>query len=142
MTNYERKRLQEAYTDYVESRLSGINNLIVILVGFSLATLSVTKISPGFNLFVMGGVLLFFFCVLLREYGNRKNSALWRVMNELEGKYKGKDDGGVILEEIRQYNIWGSFSAMVMGRLLPIIFSVLFCVYTLVEHLARAFSIW
>lgn len=62
MTNYERKRLLEAYTDYVEKRLSGISGLIVILVGFSLATLSVTKISPGFNLFVMGCVL-FFSCV-------------------------------------------------------------------------------
>ncbi|WP_027612623.1 hypothetical protein [Pseudomonas sp. URIL14HWK12:I6] len=142
MTNYERKRLLEAYTDYVEKRLSGISGLIVILVGFSLATLSVTKISPGFNLFVMGCVLFFFLCVLLRESGNRKNSALWRVMKELEDKYKGKDDGGVILEEIRQYNIWEGFSPMVMGKLLPIIFSVLFCVYTLVEHLARAFSIW
>ncbi|QXI10588.1 RipA family octameric membrane protein [Pseudomonas zeae] len=140
MTNHERKRLLEAYTDYVETRLSVVSSLIVVLVGFSLGTLSVTKISSGFNIFLMAGVLFFFLWVLLRESGNRKNSGLWKVIEELEGKYKGRDDGGVVLEEIRQYNVWESFSPIVVGRLLPILFAVLFCIYTLVEHVARALS--
>lgn len=141
MTNYERKSLLEAYSEYVNGRFSELTGVVILGVGFSLGTLSAQKIQPIYNLIIMIFVLSTFLFLMLKEK-NASDSNLKSTLDRLENKYKNKKNNEEIMEEIHSYDIWKGFSGRVIKSNLPLIFGAIFCIYTLIEHAARAYCLW
>jgi hypothetical protein len=141
LTNHERKRLLEAYSEYVNGRFSELTGLVVLVVGFCLGTLSAQKIQPEYNLLIMVVVLATFLFLMLNER-NAPDSKLRSTLDELESKYGKKEENGETMEEIRSYDIWNGFSGRAIKSNLPLIFGVIFCIYTIVEHSAKTFNLW
>lgn len=141
MTNHERKRLLEAYSEYVNGRFSELTGFVVLVVGFCLGTLSAQKIQPIYNLLIMVVVLATFLFLMLKER-NAPDSKLRSTLNELEGKYGNRENNQGTMEEIRSYDIWSGFSGKAIKSNLPLIFCTIFCIYTLVEHSAKVFKLW
>ncbi len=54
LTNHERKRLLEAYSEYVTGKFNELTNNIVVLVGFCLGTLSAPTSLAIYNYFIVG----------------------------------------------------------------------------------------
>ncbi|MGF1836427.1 hypothetical protein [Photobacterium sanguinicancri] len=140
MTNHERKRLIEAYTEYVSGRFNELTSLVVLVVGFCLGTLSASSIPPIVNIVIMVIVLITFKVLMTREKGG-PNSKLKAVIDELEVKYGNKANHEETMEEIRSYDIWKGFSSRVVKHNLPLLFGVLFCIYTLIEHILKIFPL-
>ncbi|MBB1429549.1 hypothetical protein [Pseudoalteromonas sp. SG43-4] len=141
MTNYERKSLFEAYSEYVNGRFSELTDFVVLVVGFCLGTLSAQKIPPMYNLFIMAVVLTTFLYLMLKER-NAPDSKLKSTLDRLKDKYKNKENNEEIMEEIHSYDIWNGFSGRAIKSNLPLIFGTIFCIYTLIEHAAKAFYWW
>ncbi|AVI62618.1 hypothetical protein BB497_07815 [Halomonas sp. GFAJ-1] len=141
MTNYERKSLLEAYSEYVNGRFSELTGFVVLVVGFCLGTLSAEKIQPFYNLIIMVVVFSTFLFLMLKER-NAPDSNLKLTLDRLDEKYRNRENNQEIMEEIRSYDIWNGFSGRAIKSNLPLIFGTIFCVYTAVEHAANAFSWW
>ena len=137
LTKNERKRISEAYYFYVNGRFSYLSNFVIILVGFCLATLSASNISPVINFIMMLVVLILFLIFMLKERNN-PDVSLKGVLSELTDKYQNKENKDEAIQEINSYNVWDGFSNRTIGANLPILLSVLFALYTLIEHGLRA----
>ena len=141
MTNYERKKLLEAYSEYVNGRFSELTGFVVLVVGFCLGTLSAQKIQPIYNLLIIVVVLATFLFLMLKER-NAPDSNLRSTLNDYEQKYKNTENNQQIMEEIRSYDLWNGFSGRAIKSNLPLIFGTIFCIYTILEHSAKAFKLW
>jgi len=139
LTNHERKRLLEAYSEYVNGRFSELTGLVVLVVGFCLGTLSAETIPPIYNLLIIVVVLATFLVLMLKER-NAPDSKLRSTLNELEGKYANRDNSEETMEEIRSYDIWNGFSGRAIKSNLPLVFGTGFCIYALVEHSAKVLT--
>jgi len=80
LTNLERKKLLQAYSDYVSGRFNELVGFVVLVVGFCLGTLSSTKIEPKYNLTLVVIVLITFLILMLKE----KNSSDSNLRKELD----------------------------------------------------------
>lgn len=141
MTNHERKRLLEAYSEYISGRFNELVSFIILVVGFCLGTLSAQKIPPIFNLAITLVVLCCFW-YLMRKEKDSPDSNLNKILDELKKKYNKKEGSEKIMDEINSYDVWKSYSPIVIKHNLPLLFGVLFCIYTLIEHSARVFNCW
>jgi hypothetical protein len=141
LTNYERKKLLEAYSEYVNGRFSELTGFVVLVVGFCLGTLSAQKIQPIYNLLIIVVVLATFLFLMLKER-NAPDSNLRSTLNDYEQKYKNTENNQQIMEEIRSYDLWNGFSGRAIKSNLPLIFGTIFCIYTILEHSAKAFKLW
>ncbi|HHC5062328.1 hypothetical protein [Aeromonas veronii] len=138
MTNYEIKRLNTAYTDYINGVYHEISSFIIVLVGFCLATLSSQKITPMINFFLVAVVLFIFLAALLIEVFTTKSS-LKKLLTQLKQKYKSDKES---LKQINSYDIWFGFNFRIFRQITPAVIAILFAGYTLIEHGARAFQWW
>ncbi|EGQ8301922.1 hypothetical protein NDJ00_15320 [Vibrio parahaemolyticus] len=141
MTNHERKSLLEAYSEYVNGRFSELTGFVVLVVGFCLGTLSAQKIQPIYNFVIVVVVLVTFLYLMLNER-KAPDSNLKSTLHRLEEKYKNKENNKEIMEELSSYDIWNGFSGRAVKSNFPLMFGVVFCIYTLIEHAAKAFCWW
>jgi len=141
MTTHERKMLSEAYTKYVNGRFDELSNFIVILVGFCLGTLSATNVPPLWNVNITLFVMFVFLIALLNEM-NGKGSELQKILVQLKGKYKPKKNNKADMKEIRSFDIWRGHSSRVVKHNLPLLFSALFSIYTVLYHFANYTKWW
>ncbi len=137
LTNHERKRLLEAYSEYVTGKFNELTNNIVVLVGFCLGTLSAPTSLAIYNYFIVV-IILFVFVWLMLSERNTSKSKLKNILNELEGKYKTQNYSQESLAEIRSYDIWKGFSNRVFKNNLQVLSATLFCIYTACIHALNA----
>ncbi|NOH82045.1 hypothetical protein F0231_20185 [Vibrio sp. RE86] len=135
MTSYEQKTLIRLYEEDFKGSFSLVTNLIVVMVGFGLATLSSTAFSPKFNLSVC--VALLILCAVLLMYLKyTPRPLLDKQIRALNEKYK---DNEKVLNEINSFNIHKGIHTRALLHFSPVLMSILFLGYTSFEHLLRVY---
>lgn len=140
LSDGEIKRLNNAFSEYTAGKLKDLSDFIVLVVGFCLATLSASKIEAGYNVAIIS-IILFVFLFFILKAKDDPDSSLKKLITELNDKYKNSSNKSVI-KHIKSYDVWNGFSPRVVWANFPILFSVLFCIYTLLDHSANAFCFW
>lgn len=127
-------RLDKVKESYIRTRLSGNNNLIIIVVGFCLATLSSENVSDQLNaLFAVLSLVGFMFILLKQK--RKKDNPLSYTLIVMRERYR---DCQKTQELLNSYDIWKGLDEEKRYIWMPVAIAVIFCVYALYEHLARA----
>ena len=129
----EIKQLEALKKTYVEGPLAKETMFIVTSAGFCVATLSSTHIPSIVNVGLAIAVLVLFLILTVRTLFP-KNNLLAKYIREYRKKYQDNKETQDYLNEMSP---WKGFEHEKWHMWFPSLISVLFCVYTLFEHLMR-----
>ncbi len=139
LTPRRKLRLQEAYDEYVNTRIPKLETTMIASAGFCLATLSSANMPHWVNLSIMGLVAVFLLYTIYDEQNN-STANLYKLISSLEQEYKRKENTDDIAREIKSYNIWKSWGGKAFKSTLLLTVSSLFVLYASVEHLFRLYA--
>jgi uncharacterized membrane protein YdfJ with MMPL/SSD domain len=136
LTKQQRKRLIDAYDEYVNGRFNQLSVFIITIVGFCLGTLSSSRIPIIANVIIMA-IIAITFLILIKKEEKKKCVKLYKEIASLKQEYKNKDNNTETIEEIESYNIWKSTGTKAFKTTSLLVVGALFLLYTVVEHVLR-----
>ena len=137
MTNLEKDKLIKYYEANLKGGFAHMTNIIVVVVGFSLATLSSSAIPSVINFWLMVFALICFGMLLFFDQRSERNE-LKKHVAFLKNKYS-KDRK--VLDVVASYDIRNGLHKRAFQDYAPILISLLFMLYSLVEHGLRTYPI-